>query len=129
MKDTSAKHVLIVDGNEDIRQLIDIAVRNTGNEATIVSTIEEARRLIFAGKFDMIICDVGMDDGLCEQLVVDAHSLNPSLPIIVFADHYRRPFSSPLRDDNCFQVERFNFKQLAEVVRALFEDSVSIGEK
>lgn len=126
MDGTKPKRILVIDSNPDIRQLIDVIVRKTGNDPFIVSTIEEAKRAVDVRKFDMIICDVGVSDGTCDEFVANAHKLNPELPIIVFTDIYRPSLSLPLRNDNCFRVERFNFKQLHEAVAELSADPESI---
>jgi DNA-binding NtrC family response regulator len=128
MQEASKRRVLVVDGNADIRQLIGIAVEKAGGEALLVSTIGEAEQLIDNGQFDILICDVGTSNGNCEKLVSFAHVRKSDMPVIIFTDGYRYSLSSPLRGDHCFTVERFNFRQMAEILKVLLEEPGSSNE-
>jgi len=128
MKEHRQNRVLIVDANPDIAQLIRIVIEKSGNESLSVNTIGEAVGLVEEQQFDLLICDVGLNDGSCDELVDTAHKRNPHMDVIVFIDGYRYSLSPRLREDYCFPVERFNFKQLDEVVKVLFADPFTEGK-
>jgi DNA-binding NtrC family response regulator len=123
MEGTKPKRILVIDSNPDILHLIENVVRKLKNDLRTASSLAEADRIFEKERFDVLICDVGVSDGSCDRFVESVHKKSPEMPIIVFTDGYRySSLSSRVRTDYCFIVERFNFQQLAEVLKELIAE-------
>lgn len=120
----SPKRVLVIDKNSDIRQLIEILVRKLGYDASVVPGVAEAKRVLQAREFDSIICDLCANESECENLVQLVHETNPEFPFVLFTES--KGFLPPgLRNDNCFSVARFDFKDMQRVLKTLFAETES----
>lgn len=77
-------HILFVDDEPPIRELLSLYFRKKGLAVTAVSTTAEARAEVARGEFSLAILDVGLagENGL-ELLSMLKHDY-PQMPVIIF---------------------------------------------
>ena len=80
----SAPHVLLVDDDRRIRTLMDRFLRNEGFRITAVADASEARRMLAAFLFDVVVVDVMMpgEDGFA-FLEAMKNGTAPSVPVLM----------------------------------------------
>ncbi len=80
---TSKRQILIVDDEDQVRAALARALRGGGYEVTPASSVSEAKRLLTAGSFDLILSDLHMpyEGGL--ELLQFVRDTDPDLPVIL----------------------------------------------
>jgi two-component system, NtrC family, response regulator PilR len=80
---TRTPHVLIVDDEPDIRELLDLTLARMGLKATCVGTIAAAHAALAGGDFQLCITDMRLPDGEGLDLVRHIAGLSSDLPVAV----------------------------------------------
>ena len=77
-------HILFVDDEAPIRELLSLFFRKKDYRVTTATTAEEGLRLLENGEFDLVILDVNLagEDGL--KLLKRVKAERPTLPVILF---------------------------------------------
>ena len=91
----SAKHVLILEDNPDLRHLYGKALRKSGYAVYPAATLQEARNLLAGCRFDIFLCDIQVDGKLGTDLLAEqgAALLRGDTHVIVMSAYPRyRPF-------------------------------------
>ncbi|WP_019594934.1 sigma-54 dependent transcriptional regulator [Thioalkalivibrio sp. ALM2T] len=83
----SIRHVLVVDDEPDICELLEITLARMGLEATTATRLEPARALIAEHDFDLCLTDMRLPDGDGLDLVRHIQSERPELPVAVITAH------------------------------------------
>ena len=55
--------VLVVDDDEDARELLQIALERRGYAVTLAGSVADATRVLSSQKFDALVTDVTLEDG------------------------------------------------------------------
>jgi two-component system response regulator PilR (NtrC family) len=78
--------LLVIDDEESLCQVLEIAFRRAGHQVETVSTAEEARRKIDGRIYDVIICDIRMPEASGIELLEYARgTLNPAAFVLITA--------------------------------------------
>lgn len=83
----SDKHVLIIDDEPDICELIEITLMRMGLQTSSAYTIAEAYSLLEQKNFDLCLTDMHLPDGNGIELVEYVQKKHPNLPIAVITAH------------------------------------------
>ena len=83
----TSKHVLIVDDEPDICELIEITLGRMGLNSRSALTLADAHRLIDTEKFDLCLTDMRLPDGDGIELVEYVQQKHPDIPIAVITAH------------------------------------------
>ena len=83
----SSKHVLIVDDEPDICELLEITLGRMGLESTSALDFSSAIKLINEQRFDLCLTDMKLPDGDGISLVEYSQQHKPELPIAVITAH------------------------------------------
>ncbi|WP_024326518.1 sigma-54 dependent transcriptional regulator [Thioalkalivibrio sp. AKL19] len=83
----SIRHVLVVDDEPDICELLEITLARMGLEATTATRLEPARALIAERDFDLCLTDMRLPDGDGLDLVRHIQCERPELPVAVITAH------------------------------------------
>ncbi len=83
----SKKHVLIIDDEPDICDLIEITLLRMGFQSRSAHTIAEAHSLLEKESFDLCLTDMRLPDGNGIELVQHVQTNYPTLPIAVITAH------------------------------------------
>ena len=83
----SIKHVLVVDDEPDICELLEITLARMGLEATTTGALQPARDLLETGSFDLCLTDMRLPDGDGLDLVRHIQAARPELPVAVITAH------------------------------------------
>ena len=67
-------HVLIIDDELALRQIIAATVRRAGYSVDMAEGVKDAAAKLVRGDVDLAICDIKMEDGDGVELVVVARS-------------------------------------------------------
>lgn len=57
------KSVLVVDDDEDARELLQLALERRGYRVTLASSYESARTALTSTQFDALVTDIELEDG------------------------------------------------------------------
>ena len=77
------RHVLVVDDEADIRELLDLTLARMGLRADCVGTVEEARALLAAKRYQLCLTDMRLPDGDGLELVRHIAAQHVDLPVAV----------------------------------------------
>jgi two-component system response regulator PilR (NtrC family) len=83
----SDKHVLIIDDEPDICELIEITLMRMGFKTSSAYTVAEAYSLLKQKDFDLCLTDMRLPDGNGIELVQHVQMHYPALPIAVITAH------------------------------------------
>lgn len=119
--------VLVVDDDDDIRDLIAIGVQRAGHEVTSLGHPDAALVVATEAAFDMAVLDwsmPGMNGGeLCARLRELPHfGDRPVLILTAFADHETRDKARAAGATD-FMTKPFSLRDLAEAVRRALADT------
>jgi two-component system response regulator PilR (NtrC family) len=82
-----SRHLLIVDDERNIRELLRIVFEVEGYTVTEASTHAEATQRLEQGIFDLVICDIFLPDGNGLDLVRAYHPTHPDTHFVVITAH------------------------------------------
>jgi two-component system response regulator PilR (NtrC family) len=82
-----SQHVLVVDDEPDIRELLHLTLSRMGLEVTTAEDLAEARRALQSGEFSFCLTDMRLPDGNGLDLVEEISERHPNLPIAVITAH------------------------------------------
>ncbi len=83
----TAQHVLVVDDEPDIRELLQLTLSRMGLVVTTAEDLAEARRALQSGGFSFCLTDMRLPDGNGLDLVEEVAERHPNLPIAVITAH------------------------------------------
>jgi two-component system response regulator PilR (NtrC family) len=81
------QHVLVVDDEPDIRELLHLTLSRMGLEVTTAEDLGEARRALQSGGFSFCLTDMRLPDGNGLDLVEEISERYPNLPTAVITAH------------------------------------------
>jgi two-component system response regulator PilR (NtrC family) len=81
------KHVLIIDDEPDICELIEITLTRMGLKTQSAQNLTDARILLETESFDLCLTDMRLPDGSGIELVEHVQTSYPNLPIAVITAH------------------------------------------
>jgi len=84
---TNKNHVLVIDDEPDIRQLLSITLSRMGLEPHCVENLKESHKALKEKKFRLCLTDLKLPDGSGIDLVEELQKKLPSLPVIVITAH------------------------------------------
>ena len=82
MKENTPR-VLVVDDEADLRELLVITLGRMKLDATAAASLEEGRRLLDGGAFDLCLTDMNLGDGTGLDLIRHAAARAPDMPVAV----------------------------------------------
>jgi len=77
------QHILIVDDEPDIRELLEITLGRMGHDTRSAASLHEARELLDSRDFDLCLTDMRLPDGNGIELVSHIQATRPELPVAV----------------------------------------------
>ena len=77
------QHILIVDDEPDIRELLEITLGRMGHDTRSAASLREARELLDTRDFDLCLTDMRLPDGNGIELVGHIQTTRPELPVAV----------------------------------------------
>jgi len=83
----SQHHVLVLDDEPDIRELLDLTLRRMGLKVTTAEDLGEARRALTENDFSFCLTDMRLPDGNGLDLVREIAEQYPQLPVAVITAH------------------------------------------
>jgi len=83
----TAQHVLVIDDEPDIRELLDLTLSRMGLQVTTAEDLGEARRALQSNKFSFCLTDMRLPDGNGLDLVEEISERYPDLPTAVITAH------------------------------------------
>ncbi|MFT5138757.1 MAG: two-component system response regulator PilR (NtrC family), partial [Rhodothermales bacterium] len=84
---TEPQHVLIVDDEPDIRELLTLTLSRMGLQVTAAADLGEARHALLKEKFSFCLTDMRLPDGNGLDLVREISENHPELPVAVITAH------------------------------------------
>jgi len=86
---TMQHHVLVIDDEPDIRELLDLTLTRMGLKVTTAEDLREARRALAGQSFSFCLTDMRLPDGNGLDLVREIARDHPQLPAAVITAHGR----------------------------------------
>lgn len=77
------KHILSIDDEQEIRELLQEALSIYGYRVSVASSAEAARRIVKADPPNLIISDLQMEDTDGLTLIEELKSLAPDVPVML----------------------------------------------
>ena len=87
MVSASAVHILIIDDEPDIRELVKDILEDEGHHCTVAGDGEQARAILAKQQPDLIFLDIWMPDVDGITLLRELKSKHPSLTIVMMSGH------------------------------------------
>jgi len=81
------RHVLIIDDEPDIRELLELTLNRMGLRVTAAADLRQARRALLDGAFSFCLTDMRLPDGNGLDLVREIAENHPDLPTAVITAH------------------------------------------
>jgi two-component system OmpR family response regulator len=117
-----ADHILIVDDDRDIRDLVSAYLRKNGLRVTVASGGQQMRAFLDADRVDLIVLDVMMpgDDGLvlCRELRSGRHKATPVLMLTARNEETDRIVGLEMGADD-YVVKPFSARELLARINAV----------
>ena len=111
-------HILVVDDEHDIRQMVSLCLSQVNYRACLASSAEDAYRLLENNEFDAIITDVIMpgEDGI--SFLGNVHQLLPDVPVIIMTGYAQLQIAVNAIKNGAFDFihKPFDFTYLRKVV-------------
>jgi two-component system response regulator PilR (NtrC family) len=79
----TAKQILIIDDEPDIRELLELTLGRMNLETRAAANLEEARNLLANFEFDLCLTDMRLPDGNGIDMVRHIQDLHPEMPVAV----------------------------------------------
>lgn len=76
-------HLLLIDDDNDIRQLLETRLLQKGYQVTSGACIEDLRQLLQSGEYNTLLLDYQLPDGDGISMIPEVHRLEPALPVII----------------------------------------------
>jgi len=121
----SIKHVLVVDDEPDICELLEITLQRMGIETTSTTRLRGAMDLLGKRSFDLCLTDMRMPDGDGLELVQHIQQQCPNLPVAVITAH-----GSVDTAVNALKLGAFDFVTKPvnlEMLRRLIDSALRLG--
>lgn len=118
---TQGQQILIVDDDEEIRQLLSRYMREQGFRIQLASSCAEVHESIANGRIDLIVLDVMLPDGSGLDLCRDLRAARSNIPIILLTalqEDVDRIIGLEIGADD-YLGKPFNPRELAARVRAV----------
>lgn len=80
-------HILIIDDEDPIRNLLARMVELEGYCASKAADCRSAQRMLEAQSFEVVICDVFLPDGNGVDFIFDIHKIQPDAAVILLTAH------------------------------------------
>ncbi|OLS60760.1 response regulator [Pseudomonas putida] len=120
--DSNADHVLIVDDDREIRELVGNYLKKNGMRTTLAADGRQMRSYLEAGQVDLIILDIMLpgDDGLvlCRELRAGKHRATPVLMLTARDDETDRIIGLEMGADD-YLVKPFSARELLARINAV----------
>jgi two-component system, NtrC family, response regulator GlrR len=81
--DMNSQHILVIDDESSIRDLLHDVLRKRGFEVSRSATAQEALELAQQHRFDLIILDVALEDADGLDLLATFKQLDPKRPVLI----------------------------------------------
>jgi len=118
----NADHVLIVDDDREIRELVGNYLKKNGLRTTLAADGRQMRAFLEAGQVDLIILDIMLpgDDGLvlCRELRAGKHRATPVLMLTARDDETDRIIGLEMGADD-YLVKPFSARELLARINAV----------
>ena len=76
-------HILVVDDEEPIRNLLSTFFERNGYQVTTAATADEAKRLVEECVINLIILDIALEESDGLELLGKLRGLHPQLPVVI----------------------------------------------
>ncbi|MDX1803896.1 MAG: sigma-54 dependent transcriptional regulator, partial [Alcanivorax sp.] len=119
-------HVLVVDDEADLRELLVITLGRMKLKATAAESVTQAKQVLKEHTFDLCLTDMNLGDGTGLELIEFAARTAPDMPIAVIT-----AFGSMETATEAMKVGAYDFiaKPVAlDRLRQLIEDGLDIGQ-
>lgn len=124
-------HILIVDDDREIREMVGSYLKKNGLRTTVVADGRQMRSFLEATPVDLIVLDIMMpgDDGLvlCRDIRAGKHKATPVLMLTARNDETDRIIGLEMGADD-YLVKPFEFPELLARVRTLMRRSEHIPQ-
>jgi DNA-binding response OmpR family regulator len=122
------QHILCVDDNADIREMLTALLGAAGYDATAVATARDAARLVARDGFDLFILDKEFRTDAGLELCRELRRRHPGTPIIIYsADAYERDHREAARAGATACVDKPQIKPLVSAVKNLIERNAGVS--
>lgn len=111
-------HVLVVDDEPEILQMVAICLKKFGLRVTCAENVPDARRLLQNDTVDVVVSDVMMpgEDGI--DFLAWIHKTNPEIPVILMTGHAQLQMAVNAIKNGAFDFinKPFDFELLRRIV-------------
>jgi two-component system, NtrC family, response regulator PilR len=126
---TKHKHILVVDDEPDLRTLYELTLLREGFKVQAAGSLDEARDYLAVNRFDVVITDMRLPDGLGLRLLEQIRNENRPERCIVITAH-----GSADNAVECLKAGAFDYltkpvdlKQFRAVIASAVQDSSGFG--
>jgi CheY-like chemotaxis protein len=121
------QRILLVDDNEDVREVYEIGLRSRGFEVVTASTVNEALKLISSEQFDVLLSDLHMPDAGDGFTVVSAmRHAHPQAVTLVLSGYpaLQEAMSAILLEADEVLAKPIGIAEIAEIIQTKLTNPV-----
>lgn len=119
------KHILVVDDEAVVRELLETVLTNKGYRVTTAATGADALRVVKAGAIDLVISDLQMEDADGIELIGQIKQVLPNVPAVLLTGVLFDP--EVVRDNISKKVSSY-IEKTAPLSRILAEVQALVGK-
>ena len=116
-------HVLVVDDDPDIANIVKKVVDGEGHKVTAVNSGSEALSASLSNEFDLLICDMMLPDLSGTEIVRALKAQSPQLPVILLSALNPDDYKAEIEDigASCFLQKPLRFDDMRRELRMVAE--------
>ncbi len=84
-KDRTMKHVLLVDDEQEICELLSAMLKRTGTQCHFAHSLAQGRAALAYASYDAVFVDVNLPDGLGYELIPEVKAMLPDVRCIAIS--------------------------------------------
>jgi ATP-dependent Lon protease len=117
----SGRRILVVDDEEDIREVLDFTLRRAGYAVVTASSGLEAVRAATSDRFDLLITDYRMPGMTGSETVAAVKGLSPATRVLVATGYFSDEAAEECRQRGAEELIRkpFDLEELLQLVRRM----------
>jgi DNA-binding response OmpR family regulator len=113
--------ILVVGGDLETRQTLFIGLRDRKYHCLAATGIDNAKLLMTARRFDLVLCELELTDGSGLALCRQVKQISPNTAVVVMSEPVARRYEADAKPNgvDAFLRKPFEWAQLDQLIRSI----------